>query len=112
MMKDGFVLRHDPQEARDGEVQPIEGAFLACTLWLADVYILLGRVDDARELYLRVHGIANDVGLLSEEYDPTLRRQTGNFPQALTHIAMINSAQNIFAALHPDKPAVQRAKKN
>ncbi len=112
MMKDGFVLRHDPQEARDGEVQPIEGAFLACTLWLADDYVLLGRVDDARELYLRVHGIANDVGLLSEEYDPTLRRQTGNFPQALTHIAMINSAQNIFAALHPDKPAVQRAKKN
>lgn len=112
MMKDGFVLRHDPQEAHEGETQPIEGAFLACTLWLADAYVLLGRVDDARELYLRVHGIANDVGLLSEEYDPVLRRQTGNFPQALTHIAMINTAQNIFAALHPDKPAVQRAKKN
>ena len=112
MMKDGFVLRHDPQEAHDGEVQPIEGAFLACTLWLADAYVLLGRVDDARGLYLRVHGIANDVGLLSEEYDPALRRQTGNFPQALTHIAMINTAQNIFAALHPDKPAVQRAKKD
>lgn len=112
MMKNGFVLRHDPQEAHDGEVQPIEGAFLACTLWLADAYVLLGRVDDARELYLRVHGIANDVGLLSEEYDPDLRRQTGNFPQALTHIAMVNTAQNIFAALHPDKPAVQRAKKD
>ena len=112
LMKDGFVLRHDPRRAHDGEVQPIEGAFLACTLWLADAYVLLGRVDDARELYLRVHGIANDVGLLSEEYDPGLRRQTGNFPQALTHIAMINTAQNLFAALHPDKPAMQRAKKN
>jgi len=112
MMPDGFVLRHDPQEPHDDEVQPIEGAFLACTLWLADAYVLLGRVDDARELYLRVHGIANDVGLLSEEYDPVLKRQTGNFPQALTHIAMINTAQNLFAALHPDKPAVQRAKKS
>ncbi|CAM5327937.1 Trehalase OS=Afipia felis OX=1035 GN=NCTC12722_01030 PE=4 SV=1 [Afipia felis] len=112
MMKNGFVLRHDPREAHDGEAQPIEGAFLACTLWLADVYVLLGRIDAARELYLRVYAVANDVGLLSEEYDPDLRRQTGNFPQALTHIAMINTAQNIFAALHPDKPAVQRAKKD
>ncbi|AEI04010.1 glycosyl hydrolase family protein [Afipia carboxidovorans OM5] len=112
MMRGGFVLRHDPQEVHDNEAQPIEGAFLACTLWLADAYVLLGRVDDARELYLRVHGIANDLGLLSEEYDPILRRQTGNFPQALTHIAIINTAQNIFAALHPDKPAVQRARKD
>lgn len=112
MMPDGFVLRHDPQKPHDDEVQPIEGAFLACTLWLADAYVLLGRVDDARELFVRVRDIANDVGLLSEEYDPILKRQTGNFPQALTHIAIINTAQNLFAALHPDKPAVQRAKKN
>jgi GH15 family glucan-1,4-alpha-glucosidase len=112
MMRDGFVLRHDPERVHDGEVQPIEGAFLACTLWLADAYVLLGRVDDARELFVRVRDIANDVGLLSEEYDPILKRQTGNFPQALTHIAIINTAQNLFAALHPDKPAVQRAKKN
>ena len=112
MIRDGFVLRHDPQEVNDDEVQPIEGAFLACTLWLADAYVLLNRVDDARELFVRVRDIANDVGLLSEEYDSGLRRQTGNFPQALTHIAIINTAQNIFAALHPDKPAVQRAKKH
>jgi len=112
MMPDGFVLRHDPQEPHDDEVQPIEGAFLACTLWLADAYVLLGRVDDARKLFVRVRDIANDVGLLSEEYDPLLKRQTGNFPQALTHIAIINTAQNLFAALHPDKPAVQRAKKD
>lgn len=109
MIRGGFVLRHDPEKAHDGEVQPIEGAFLACTLWLADVYVLLGRVEEARELFLRVKGIANDVGLIAEEYDTGLRRQTGNFPQALTHIAMVNTAQNIFAALHPDKPAVQRA---
>ncbi|MBN8969788.1 MAG: glycoside hydrolase family 15 protein [Rhizobiales bacterium] len=111
LMRDGFVLRHDPREIRPDEAEPIEGAFLACTLWLADAYVLAGRLDEARELFLRVAGIANDVGLLAEEYDSVAKRQTGNFPQALTHIALINTAQNIYAALHPAKPVVQRAAK-
>jgi GH15 family glucan-1,4-alpha-glucosidase len=108
-MQDGFVLRHDPRETPPNESQPIEGAFLACTLWLADVYVLAGRLDEARTLFRRVAGIANDVGLLAEEYDTATLRQMGNFPQALTHIAIINTAHNIYEALHPAKPAVQRS---
>jgi GH15 family glucan-1,4-alpha-glucosidase len=110
LMRDGFVLRHDPRTPRPNESEPIEGAFLACTLWLADAHVMQGNVEKARELFLRVTGIANDVGLLSEEYDTVARRLTGNFPQALTHIALINTAHNIYEALHPSKkPALQRA---
>lgn len=108
LMRDGFVLRHDPRET---EPQPAEGAFLACSLWLADAYVLSGEVEKARALFHRVVAVANDLGLLAEEYDPMARRQTGNFPQALTHIALINTAQNLTAAQKAkDKPAVQRAK--
>jgi GH15 family glucan-1,4-alpha-glucosidase len=110
MMRDGFVLRHDPREVSE-EAQPIEGAFLACTLWLADAHVLAGELDKAQALFDRVIGIANDVGLLAEEYDCGARRQTGNFPQALTHIALINTAHNLSAARKgSDKPAVQRSK--
>ncbi|HEY0219903.1 MAG TPA: glycoside hydrolase family 15 protein [Afipia sp.] len=109
LMRDGFVLRHDPRVKRPGEDEPIEGAFLACTLWLADACVLAGRIEDSRTLFWRVADVANDVGLLSEEYDSIAKRETGNFPQALTHIALVNTAQNIFAALHPSKPAVQRS---
>lgn len=110
LMRDGLILRHDPREAPQDEVQSIEGAFLACTLWLADAHVLAGRIDDARKLFRRVASVANDVGLLAEEYDTATRRQMGNFPQALTHIAIINTAHNIYQALHPAKtPAMQRA---
>ncbi|MBI5265398.1 MAG: glycoside hydrolase family 15 protein [Bradyrhizobium sp.] len=109
LMRDGFVLRHDPREA-SGQEQPIEGAFLACTLWLADAYVLSGEVEKAQALFERVIGVANDLGLLAEEYDQGLRRQTGNFPQALTHIALINTADNLCAAMTAkEKPAVQRS---
>jgi GH15 family glucan-1,4-alpha-glucosidase len=108
LMRDGFVLRHDPREA---EQQPAEGAFLACTLWLADAYGLAGEFGKAQELFTRVVAVANDLGLLAEEYDPAAGRQTGNFPQALTHIALINSAHNLCAAKpSTEKPAVQRSK--
>ena len=111
LMQDGLLLRHDPRQPRAGETLPHEGAFLACTLWLADVYVLAGNIDKARELFERVAAVANDVGLLAEEYDTTARRQTGNFPQALTHIALINTAHNIHHALNPAKePAHQRTK--
>ncbi|WP_315742898.1 MULTISPECIES: glycoside hydrolase family 15 protein [unclassified Bradyrhizobium] len=110
LMRDGFVLRHDPRELRADEQEPIEGAFLACTLWLADAHVLAGNAAKAEALFTRVVEIANDVGLLAEEYDTRARRQTGNFPQALTHIALINTAHNLSAAkAMSKKPAIQRS---
>jgi GH15 family glucan-1,4-alpha-glucosidase len=110
MMRDGFVLRHDPREISE-EIQPIEGAFLACTLWLADAYVLAGEIGQAQILFDRVVAVANDLGLLAEEFDSGAGRQTGNFPQALTHIALINTAHNLSDAKKPAaKPAMQRSK--
>jgi GH15 family glucan-1,4-alpha-glucosidase len=110
MMRDGFVLRHDPREISN-ETQPIEGAFLACTLWLADAYVLAGETGQAQILFDRVVAVANDLGLLAEEFDSGASRQTGNFPQALTHIALINTAHNLSDAKKPAaKPAMQRSK--
>jgi len=110
LMRDGFVLRHDPREA-SGETQPIEGVFLACSLWLADAYVLAGEFEKAQGLFDRVVAVANDLGLLAEEFDTVARRQTGNFPQALTHIALINTAHNLSAAkASTEKPAMQRSK--
>ena len=110
LMQDGFVLRHDPREV-SGEVQPIEGAFLACSLWLADAYVLTGEFAKAEALFDRVAAVANDLGLLAEEFDTEACRQTGNFPQALTHIALINTAHNLSAAKRStEKPAMQRSK--
>ncbi|AVT82551.1 glycoside hydrolase family 15 protein [Rhodopseudomonas palustris] len=110
LMSDGYVMRHDPRASKDPSV-PVEGAFLACSLWLADAYVLAGQIDRAKALFDRVAGIANDLGLLAEEYDTVEKRQTGNFPQALTHIALINTANNLSAAkAATEKPAVQRSK--
>jgi GH15 family glucan-1,4-alpha-glucosidase len=110
LMRDGFVLRHDPREVIE-EKQPIEGAFLACTLWLADAYVLTGDIDRAQALFDQVAKVANDLGLLAEEFDTQAGRQTGNFPQALTHIALINTAHNLSDAKRAaEKPAVQRSK--
>jgi GH15 family glucan-1,4-alpha-glucosidase len=110
MMRDGFVLRHDPREISEEEKQPIEGAFLACSLWLADAYVLAGELAKAQALFDRVIAVANDLGLLAEEYDSGVGRQAGNFPQALTHIALINTAHNLCDAnKSSEKPAVQRS---
>jgi GH15 family glucan-1,4-alpha-glucosidase len=110
LMRDGFVLRHDPREV-SSEKQPIEGAFLACSLWLADAHVLSGDIGKAQVLFDRVVGIANDLGLFAEEYDSDARRQTGNFPQALTHIALINTADNLHEVRNThEKPAMQRSK--
>jgi GH15 family glucan-1,4-alpha-glucosidase len=109
MMRDGFVLRHDPREVLD-EAQPIEGAFLACSLWLADAYLLAGEIAKAQVLFDSVVAVANDLGLLAEEFDSGAGRQTGNFPQALTHIALINTAHNLSEAKKPvEKPVMQRS---
>jgi len=111
LMRDGFVLRHDPREVLPEEKQPIEGAFLACSLWLADAHVLAGDVRKAQVLFDRVVAVANDLGLLAEEYDSAARRQTGNFPQALTHIALINTAHNLDeVGKASKKPAMQRSK--
>lgn len=110
LIRDGFVLRHDPRQLRADEQEPIEGAFLACTLWLADAHVLAGNIEKAEALFQRVVDIANDVGLLAEEYDASARRQIGNFPQALTHIALINTAHNLSTAKATCKtPAMQRS---
>ncbi len=94
LMADGFVYRYDTEMSDDG-VAGGEGAFIACTLWLADNLALVGRHNEAREIFERVLDIRNDVGLLAEEYDPVARRQLGNFPQAFSHVALINTAHNL-----------------
>jgi GH15 family glucan-1,4-alpha-glucosidase len=105
LMIDGFVLRYDTARCDDG-LPPGEGVFLACSFWLCDAYMMLGRRDDAQRLFERLLGLRNDLGLLSEEYDPGLGRLVGNFPQAFSHVALVNSAANLTRA---EKPAEQRA---
>ena len=104
LTEDGFVLRYRTDETDDG-LPPGEGTFLACSLWLADNLALMGQVDEARALFERVLAVRNDVGLLAEEYDPASRRQLGNFPQAFSHVGVINTAHNL--AVHG--PAQHRA---
>ena len=104
LTRDGFVARYRTGSGVDG-LPPGEGAFLPCTFWLADNLILLGRLGEARELYERLLGLANDVGLLSEQYDPRSGRQVGNFPQAFTHVAVVNTAFNL---VHANGPAADR----
>jgi GH15 family glucan-1,4-alpha-glucosidase len=108
LLVDGFVMRHDPAE-QELDLVHGEGAFLACSFWLADAYVLLGRHDDATTLLDRLLALRNDVGLLAEEYAPALGRQLGNFPQAFSHIALINTVHNISRA---EKPAMQRSGQN
>jgi GH15 family glucan-1,4-alpha-glucosidase len=96
----GFVLRYDTERAEDG-LPPGEGAFLPCSFWLADCLLMLGRIADARRLFERLTGLCNDVGLLAEEYDPRTERLTGNFPQAFSHIALVNTAHNLVLAGKP-----------
>ena len=93
LLVDDFVLRYDSAETADG-LPPGEGAFLACSFWLADCLALIGRRADATAMFDRLAGLANDVGLLAEEYDPRLARLTGNFPQAFSHVALVSSAFN------------------
>jgi GH15 family glucan-1,4-alpha-glucosidase len=105
LLRDGFVLRYSTDEVEDA-LPPGEGAFLACSFWLVDVYILQDRFDAAEQMFRRLVGLRNDVGLLSEEYDPQAKRLIGNFPQAFSHLALINSAYNLTRA---HKPVHQRA---
>jgi GH15 family glucan-1,4-alpha-glucosidase len=106
LLVDGFVRRYDTGSSDDG-LSPGEGAFLACSFWLADAYYLLGRTEEAEQLFERLLGLRNDVGLLSEEYDPGQKRLVGNFPQAFSHISLINTAHNLS---HAKQPAEQRTR--
>ncbi|MDP2410775.1 MAG: glycoside hydrolase family 15 protein [Pseudolabrys sp.] len=105
LMVDGLMRRYDTAKSDDG-LPGDEGVFLACSFWLADAYLMLGRHDDAVRLFERLLSLRNDVGLLSEEYEPRSRRQVGNFPQAFSHLALVNTASNLA---HYRKPAEQRS---
>jgi GH15 family glucan-1,4-alpha-glucosidase len=105
LLVDGLVMRYDTRGSDDG-LPADEGVFLPCSFWLVDAYVLLDRTADARRLFERLLSLCNDVGLLSEEYDPESKRLLGNFPQALSHIALINSAFNLSETT---KPAMQRS---
>jgi GH15 family glucan-1,4-alpha-glucosidase len=96
LMVDGFVLRYRNSSGVDG-LAGDEGAFLPCSLWLVAALAAMGRKDEALELFNRVLSVANDVGLLAEEYDTKRERLVGNFPQAFTHVAFINAARSLVA---------------
>jgi GH15 family glucan-1,4-alpha-glucosidase len=104
---DGLVMRYLTHQTIDG-LPPGEGAFVACSFWLADALCMLGRRDEAHALFERLAGLANDAGLLAEQYDPSARRLLGNFPQAFSHVGLVNTAMNLYQR---QKPAEQRAEK-
>jgi GH15 family glucan-1,4-alpha-glucosidase len=108
LMVDGLVLRYDTLRTGDG-LPAGEGVFLACSFWLVDAYLMLGRRDDAVRLFERLLSLRNDLGLLSEQYNPRTRRLVGNFPQAFSHLALLNSASNLASST---KPAEQRSERN
>jgi GH15 family glucan-1,4-alpha-glucosidase len=104
LMKDGFVQRYDTRKSGDG-LPGGEGVFLACSFWLVTCLWLIGRKEDARKLFHRLLALRNDVGLLSEEWDTKRKRMTGNFPQALSHIALAHAAAAMAGQWTPDRPA-------
>ncbi len=105
---DGLVLRYRVEDTPDG-LPGTEGVFLACSFWLVDAYIQLARRDDAVALFERLLSLRNDVGLLAEEYDPSAGRQLGNFPQAFSHIALVNTANNLLGAFGPIATRAERS---
>jgi GH15 family glucan-1,4-alpha-glucosidase len=105
LVRDGFVMRYIPDEDAADGLPPGEGAFLACSFWLVIDLAMLGRVQEARELFDRLLALRTDLGLFSEEYDPEHRRLIGNFPQAFTHLTLIASAVALSEA-EAEGPAV------
>jgi GH15 family glucan-1,4-alpha-glucosidase len=108
LLRDGFVLRYDTAGLDDG-LPPGEGAFLACSFWLVNAYAMIGRREDAVALFERLLSLANDVGLLAEEYDSKARRMVGNFPQGFSHLSLIVTAFNLA---YGAKPSEQRAERD
>jgi GH15 family glucan-1,4-alpha-glucosidase len=97
LVRDGLVYRYmqDDEVRKIDGLPPGEGAFLPCTFWLVDNLALQGRIEEAEALFQRLLDLRSDLGLLAEEWDPVLRRQLGNFPQAFTHVALVNTAFNL-----------------
>ncbi|HEU4652848.1 MAG TPA: glycoside hydrolase family 15 protein, partial [Steroidobacteraceae bacterium] len=108
LLRDGFVLRYRTDDTDDG-LPGDEGAFIACSFWLADAYAMTGRIDKARELFERLLSVRNDLGLLAEEYHAPSKRLLGNFPQAFSHVALLGTAYNLARAA---KPAEQRSEQH
>ena len=106
LLVDGFLMRYDTGGKVDG-LPPGEGAFLACTFWYADALHLVGRDDDAHRVFDRLLTVCNDVGLLAEEYDPVAKRQLGNFPQAFSHVGLVNTAHNLGQNHGPAKQRLE-----
>jgi GH15 family glucan-1,4-alpha-glucosidase len=116
LVEDGLVLRYRPEHTSDG-LRGGEGTFVVCSFWLVDALTMIGRVDEAEALFGRLLSLRNDVGLLAEEYDPRAKRQLGNFPQAFSHVGLVNAANNLISARGPAEqradrtpPAEQRSK--
>jgi len=112
LLQDGYVLRYRTTD--DGAVDGLsgrEGAFLACSFWLADCLHMIGRVDDARAMFERLLALSNDVGLLSEEYDPVAGRLVGNFPQAFSHVSLVNTAFRLSGHTGPVAPSPDKAER-
>jgi GH15 family glucan-1,4-alpha-glucosidase len=103
LTEDGFVLRYENESGVDG-LPGREGVFLPCTLWLIGCLRLMGRLDEATAIFRRVTALVNDVGLISEEYDPGHRRLLGNFPQAFTHVGIVNAARGLTASHAANRP--------
>ena len=101
LTRNGLVLRYDPNEYSDG-LHGTEGVFLACSFWLVNCLYLIGRVEEAKQMFERLLALRNDVGLLSEEYDPEAKRLLGNFPQALSHIALAHAAFTLSGQWQPE----------
>jgi GH15 family glucan-1,4-alpha-glucosidase len=100
---EGLVMRYDTRRAADDGLPPGEGVFLPCSFWLANAYAMQGRTEDATRLFERLRALCNDVGLLSEEYDPASGRFCGNFPQAISHVGLIGAALNLTSASRPSE---------
>src|SRR5690606_16018758 len=110
LTRDGYLLRYDP--AADGGVDGLpgdEGAFLACSFWLVDALHGIGRREEAGTLFERLLGVRNDLGLLSEEFDPRTGRQLGNTPQAYSHVGLVNSARHLSGTHPATAPRAVRA---
>jgi GH15 family glucan-1,4-alpha-glucosidase len=101
LTKDGLVQRYNPAKSSDG-LKGGEGTFLACSFWMVTCLWLIGRKDEAKEMFQRLLALRNDVGLLSEEYDPQAKRMLGNFPQALSHIALVQAALTLSGQLRAE----------
>ena len=110
LIVEGLVMRYSTDTGVDA-LPAGEGAFLPCSFWLADAYALTGRRPEAEALFERLLALRNDVGLLAEEYDPRSRRMLGNFPQALTHMALVNTARLLSMPEAEAKSAVRQGER-